>query len=144
MANVRFNASSFYVPKDKFLVAINESCTAHKEDNPQSKVTAHLAKDQVFAVTSETPQHFKTKVGWIAKEACHVLDQSSNEVVQPLPESFVVKVISNTAVYTEPATTSHATTVLRIGSLPRVVGESHEFYQLKHGGFIQKNGCRHY
>ena len=79
MANVRFNASSFYVPKDKFLVAINESCTAHKEDNPQSKVTAHLAKDQVFAVTSETPQHFKTKVGWIAKEACHVLDQRSEE-----------------------------------------------------------------
>lgn len=144
MANVRFNESSFYVPTGKFLIAITEASTAHKEADPQSKVTVHLEKDQVFAVTNETAQLFKTKVGWVLKDACHVLDQSSNEVIQPLPESFVVKVISNTAVYTEPSTTSHATTVLRIGSLPRVVGESHEFYQLEHGGFIQKNGCRHY
>ena len=67
----------------------------------------------------------------------------SLELVEPV-EEFVVKMIDNAPVFTEPNQSSHAATVLRIGDLPKVDGESAEFYRLANGGFVEKSKCRKY
>ena len=59
-------------------------------------------------------------------------------------KEFVVKMIDNGAVYTEPDKASHTATVLRIGDLPSVNGESEEFFRLSSGGFVEKSKCRKY
>ena len=65
------------------------------------------------------------------------------ELVEPT-EVFVVKMIDNAPVFTEPDRSSHAATILRIGDLPSVDGESAEFYRLANGGFVEKSKCRKY
>lgn len=143
MANVKFHDSTFYVPSNKFLVAMKDCCEVHKDSSQESKVTGTVKEGQVFSVSSDVNGMFRIKLGWVNKEACEILVAASNEV-KDLSEAFVVKVINNIPVFTEPSTSSHATAVLRIGDLPRVVGESEDFYKLEHGGYIEKRGCRRY
>lgn len=86
---------------------------------------------------------YRIKLGWLENEACDILKGPTNEVIE-LAESFVVKIISNIPVFTEPSMTAHTATVLRIGDVERVVGESEDFFKLEHGGYIEKRGCRRY
>ncbi|MDE5977241.1 MAG: hypothetical protein K2G70_02080 [Turicibacter sp.] len=143
MANVKFQDSTFYVPSDKFLIVVKEEADVYQNSSTSSKIIGRTQCNQVFSIASEVNNLLKTKIGWIKKSDCNILLQAPNEV-KDVEEPFVVKVISNIPVFTEASTDSHATTVLRIGSLPRVVGESEDFYKLEHGGFIEKRGCRHY
>lgn len=142
MANVKFNEKTYYVPADRLLVGVKQQASVYKDAKASSKL-ASVEEGQVFLVLSETNNMYHIKPGWLKKEACAILDESTNEVVE-LEETFVVKVISNIPVFTEPSINAHNATILRVGDLERVVGESEDFYQLEHGGFIEKRGCRRY
>lgn len=143
MANVKFNGNTFYVPSDNFLVSIKDHCEVHYDSSLESETTSSVNEGQVFLVLSERNDMYKIKLGWINKEVCEILLEASNEVTD-LSEPFVVKVISNLPIFTEPSTNSHTATVLRVGDLERVIGVSEDFFKLEHGGFIEKRGCRRY
>ena len=143
MANVKFNGNTFYVPSDKFLVSIQDHAEVHYDSSLESETTSSVNEGQVFLVLSERNDMYKIKLGWINKEVCEILLEASNEVTD-LSEPFVVKVISNLPIFTEPSTNSHTATILRVGDLERVIGESEDFFKLEHGGFIEKKGCRRY
>ena len=102
-----------------------------------------VEQEQVFAVSAEVNGMYRIKPGWINKEAGCVLEATKSDI-KSLTEAFVVKIISNTIVYTEPSIHSHSATVLRIGDLEKVIGESDIFYQLENGGYIEKSNCRRY
>ena len=143
MANVKFNGNTFYVPSDNFLVSIQDHAEVHYDSSLESETTSSVNEGQVFLVLSERNDMYKIKLGWINKEVCEILLEASNEVTD-LSEPFVVKVISNLPIFTEPSTNSHTATVLRVGDLERVIGVSEDFFKLEHGGFIEKKGCRRY
>ena len=143
MANVRFNEKTYYIPTDKFLITVNKHADVHRDSSTHSKVKSSVDQEQVFAVSSEVNGMYRIKPGWINKEVVSILEATKTDV-KSLTEVFVVKIISNTIVYTEPSTQSHSATVLRVGDLEKVVGESDQFYQLEHGGYIEKSNCRRY
>lgn len=143
MANVRFNEKTYYIPTDKFLITINKHTDVHRDSSTHSKVKSSVEVEQVFAVSAEVNEMYRIKPGWINKEAGYVLKATKNDI-KSLTEAFVVKIISNTVVYTEPSLHSHSATVLRVGDLEKVIGESDVFYQLEHGGYIEKCNCRRY
>lgn len=143
MANVKFNEQTFYVPSEKFLIGVKETSEVYKNSSLRSSTKGSVQKGQVFSVSSEANGLFRIKSGWINKENCEILLESSHEI-KTLSESFVVKVISNIPTFTEPSVDSHTTTVLRVGDLQRVIGESGDFFKLEHGGFIEKRGCSRY
>lgn len=143
MANVKYNENTYYVPNDKFLVAVLDHATVHKDPSNTSKTVVCVNDGQVYAVSSVVNGMYRIKPGWINQEFCETLVAAKNEVTT-LAESYVVKIISNIPVLTEASKKAHATTVLRPGDLCRVVGESEEFYQLETGDFIDKKGCRRY
>ena len=143
MTNVKFNGNTFYVHSDQFLVSMKDHYDVHYDSLLASKTISSVNEGQVFSVLSERNNMYKIKLGWINKEACEILLAANNEVAD-VPEPFVVKVISNIPIFTEPSTNSHTATVLRIGDLERVIGESEDFFKLEHGGFIEKRGCRRY
>ena len=143
MANVKFNEKTYYVPSEKFLVGVKQHCNVYKDPSTSSKKVASVEENQVFSVSSKVNDMYRIKPGWISKEFCEVLVAATNEVIT-LEDPFVVKVISNIPVFTEPSMTAHTATVLRIGDVERVVGESEDFFKLEHGGYIEKRGCRRY
>ncbi len=143
MANVKFNEKTYYVPTDKFLIGVKENTSVQNNYSKDSKVTSVVKQGQVFSVSSEVNNMFRIKPGWVNKEACEVLKEATNEI-KDLAESFVVKVINNIPIYTEASINSHTATILRVGDLECVVGESEDFYKLAHGGYIEKKGCRRY
>ncbi|WP_350022434.1 hypothetical protein [Turicibacter sanguinis] len=143
MANVKYNENTYYVPNDKFLIAVLDHATIHKDPSNTSKMMVCAKVGQVYSVSSVVNDMYRIKPGWISKEFCEVLVAATNEVIT-LEYPFVVKVISNIPVLTEASPDAHATTVLRPGDLRRVIGESEDFYQLETGDFITKRGCRRY
>ena len=143
IANVKFNGNTFYVPSDKMVVCIKDDCEVHYDSSLTSEATSSVTKGQVFSVLAQRNKMYKIKLGWINEEAAEILLEPINEITD-LAEPFVVKVIVNTPVFTEPSTKSHITTLLRIGDLQQIVGESEDFFKLEHGGFIEKRGCRRY
>lgn len=143
MANVKFNEKTYYVPSEKFLVGVKQHCNVYKDPSTSSKKVASVEENQVFSVSSKINDMYRIKLGWLENEACDILKGPTNEVIE-LAESFVVKIISNIPVFTEPSMNAHTATVLRIGDVERVVGESEDFFKLEHGGYIEKRGCRRY
>lgn len=143
MANVKYNEFTYYVPSDKFLVAVLDHATVHKDPSNTSKTIVCANDGQVYAVSSVVNGMYRIKPGWISQDFCETLVAAKNEIIA-LAESYVVKIISNIPVLTEPSLNAHATTVLRPGDLCRVIGESEDFFKLETGDFIAKRGCRRY
>lgn len=143
MANIRFNEKTYYIPTDKFLIIINKPTDVYRDSSTHSKVKSSVKQEQIFAVSSEVNGMYRIKPGWINTESVSILEATKTDI-KSLTEAFIIKIINTTIVYTEPSTHSHSATVLRVGELEKVVGESDQFYQLEHGGYIEKSNCRRY